>query len=512
MVSTLSYYFEYGTSASYGHDAPAPPTDNGTGLGHQTVPPVSVTGLVPGTTYHFRLVASNSTGVAYGLDETFTTYQAPTIEAFSTSDVTATSADPPRPDQPTGLPAATEAEYRLRIRNHHLLRQQRALSRQRSSGTTGQAGRSRNLGLQPGVRYHFRVIAHNRWGDVTSEDQSFEFFPPACPNSAVRQQTGSGYLPDCRAYELVSPANANGTLLFAGGPNTGRATAPSRFAFTGAFSSLPGSDVIGTAGDLYVATRTNTGWVSKYVGPPGDEAGCVGGPPNDPWSRHGTSPTKIQTHVLTDPSMSRFLDFFDGTPDQLHLEPERNRRRHQRSTSRPTLGHLWCADGASSAPFPLGSPRTSWPPSTAPILPGEGLIRTGGLQRRRRRLRRSQPPRLLLQPPQLHPGGSTAAPGAAYDYDLATGTVTLISALAGGGDIPQARLPDCSAIEVIAPLDRQSPSSASPPSPKTVAHPHVQRRRSSVCDVLQATAVRALHRQPDPPLHEHRRRPRPRRL
>src|ERR1700754_3544415 len=32
----------------------------------------------------------------------------------------------------------------------------------------------------------------------------------ACPNAAVRAQQGSGFLPDCRAYERVSPAEKAG--------------------------------------------------------------------------------------------------------------------------------------------------------------------------------------------------------------------------------------------------------------------------------------------------------------
>jgi hypothetical protein len=34
---------------------------------------VSITGLVPGTTYHYRLEATNSYGTTYGPDQTFTT-------------------------------------------------------------------------------------------------------------------------------------------------------------------------------------------------------------------------------------------------------------------------------------------------------------------------------------------------------------------------------------------------------------------------------------------------------
>ena len=64
------YYFQYGPTTSYGSVSPTEPAGSG-------VEPVSVnakiTGLKPGTTYHYRLVAYNADGYAYGADSTFTT-------------------------------------------------------------------------------------------------------------------------------------------------------------------------------------------------------------------------------------------------------------------------------------------------------------------------------------------------------------------------------------------------------------------------------------------------------
>ena len=49
--------------------------------------------------------------------------------------------------------------------------------------------------LQPGVTYHYRVVATNQWTSV-SDDTTFNFAPPSCPNEHVRQQTASNYLPE----------------------------------------------------------------------------------------------------------------------------------------------------------------------------------------------------------------------------------------------------------------------------------------------------------------------------
>ncbi len=69
-----TYYWQYGTTTSYG--AQTGPTDAGSGQA-----PVAATGalsgLAPGTVYHYRLVAQNGRGVAYGYDSELTTEPAP---------------------------------------------------------------------------------------------------------------------------------------------------------------------------------------------------------------------------------------------------------------------------------------------------------------------------------------------------------------------------------------------------------------------------------------------------
>ncbi|MFZ2277983.1 MAG: cadherin-like beta sandwich domain-containing protein [Prosthecobacter sp.] len=68
---SMAVTFEYGTTTSYGSTISAMPSPV-TG-GAVTLENAAVTGLTPGTTYHFRVTGSNGSGTLNGGDQTFTT-------------------------------------------------------------------------------------------------------------------------------------------------------------------------------------------------------------------------------------------------------------------------------------------------------------------------------------------------------------------------------------------------------------------------------------------------------
>jgi alpha-tubulin suppressor-like RCC1 family protein len=75
------YYFEYGTTKSYGATSPTPP-GNDAGFGTTAVPAsATITGLQPSTTYHYRIVASTWAGTGHGTDHKFTTSARGTFSA-----------------------------------------------------------------------------------------------------------------------------------------------------------------------------------------------------------------------------------------------------------------------------------------------------------------------------------------------------------------------------------------------------------------------------------------------
>jgi hypothetical protein len=71
-----TYHFEYGTTTSYGTSVPAPEASAGNGAA-PIQEAYTLPGLVAGTKYHYRLVATNAGGTTYGGDVTFTMYNVP---------------------------------------------------------------------------------------------------------------------------------------------------------------------------------------------------------------------------------------------------------------------------------------------------------------------------------------------------------------------------------------------------------------------------------------------------
>lgn len=65
-----TYHFEWGTSNSYGTSVPVPDADIGSGTTDVTVSQ-HLGGLTPNTTYHWRVVATNSVDTTTGVDHTF---------------------------------------------------------------------------------------------------------------------------------------------------------------------------------------------------------------------------------------------------------------------------------------------------------------------------------------------------------------------------------------------------------------------------------------------------------
>jgi hypothetical protein len=131
-------------------------------------------------------------------------------------------------------------------------------------------------GLSPGTTYHFRVIADNGSGPAEGPDRIFKTYAAAtpdtsCPNQAFRYGPGA-FLPDCRAYEMVSPVEKNGDDIHAGEGGDIRA-AYNQAALDGnklTYSNYtPFGDIKSARGsNQYIATRGADGWSSHGINAP----------------------------------------------------------------------------------------------------------------------------------------------------------------------------------------------------------------------------------------------------
>ncbi len=135
-------------------------------------------------------------------------------------------------------------------------------------------------GLTPGTTYHYRVVATNEVAPegVTGPDQTFTTLTEeqaTCPNEQMRGGF-SGKLPDCRAYELVTPPVTSGSQFDAERRMafTSKAAADGEALTLTTAEPRPGAP---TAGEKYVARRGPGGWITEDITPleSYDGVGCA---------------------------------------------------------------------------------------------------------------------------------------------------------------------------------------------------------------------------------------------
>jgi hypothetical protein len=165
------YVFEYGPDTGYGSSTAISPSVGDDLTFHSVANELS--GLTPGTTYHYRAVAFNFTGTAHGEDLTFTTPDVPRIESSGSSSVTRSAAH---------LSMAVSAN--ASATNVHF---EYGPTAAYGTGTTPSFVGASTLavpagadigGLSAGTTYHYRAVAVNAIGTTAGPDQTFTTLPP----------------------------------------------------------------------------------------------------------------------------------------------------------------------------------------------------------------------------------------------------------------------------------------------------------------------------------------------
>jgi hypothetical protein len=164
------YYFQWGTTTAYGNTTSSPPgIDAGSGTSSVEAQGV-LSGLAANTTYHYRLVGTNSFGTTYGADETFTTAGPPMIRYEPPSGITQHEATIHAQITPDQLATVYRFEYGATTAyGDEMPEGGEAIG----AGAAPVAGSATLPALRVGTVYHYRVVAENKAGVTDGPDQTF---------------------------------------------------------------------------------------------------------------------------------------------------------------------------------------------------------------------------------------------------------------------------------------------------------------------------------------------------
>jgi hypothetical protein len=177
--SATKYHFVYvsdsvyqaaknaGAPNPYSNGVSTPEESAGSGVADEEVQSSQLTGLRPGTTYDYALVATNGAGTAVGLNHQFTTLATPPlVGSGSANSVTATSAIVTETVDPFGVPASYEFEFGTDA----------TYSGAKMFGQVAPGEETIALELEdlaPDTTYHYRIVATSEDGTVAGPDGTF---------------------------------------------------------------------------------------------------------------------------------------------------------------------------------------------------------------------------------------------------------------------------------------------------------------------------------------------------
>jgi hypothetical protein len=204
-----SWYFEYGTSTSYGKRTSSRSAGSG---GTNVQVSRTLAGLSPGTTYHYRLVATSGDGTGRGRDGVFATPAPPVAVTGAATGVTVTSATLSGTVDPNGRTTTWYFEYGASTSYGS-----RTSGQSAGSATTATGVSAALSNLRPGRVYHYRLVARSDAGTSRGADRTFS---TSGPPAVVTGQASSLTHRSAKLNGNVAPNGLTTTWYFEYGRST----------------------------------------------------------------------------------------------------------------------------------------------------------------------------------------------------------------------------------------------------------------------------------------------------
>ncbi len=277
-VEVTSCAFEYGTTESYGSLAACSPAP-GSGSAAVSVS-ANLTGLLPDTTYDYRLVATNADHLTEATSGQMLTTRGPGIAEEQVTHAQETAATLQATIDPNESETTYHFEYDTTPYTTSAAHGTSLPSAKIPPGTSAVPVSAQLEGLVSGSTYYYRVVAESEPlgvpetfdgpGKALTTTVAPSSGPESCPNAQRRSEQPYGTtLPDCRAYEMVSPLNKAGQgISFTGAraaesTESAAVTYESQGSFPGSGPEPPGAPYI----SRYLSRRGSEGWSTENITP-----------------------------------------------------------------------------------------------------------------------------------------------------------------------------------------------------------------------------------------------------
>ncbi|MDA8240480.1 MAG: PKD domain-containing protein [Nitrospiraceae bacterium] len=205
--AATSVYFQWGTDTSYGNTTT---TQNIPAGVNDVAVTANIAGLTLNTTYHYRVVATNSAGTTYGGDVPFTTPSnaPPYAMTNSATNKNGNSATLNGTVNPNGLETSVYFEWGLTTSYGNTTPAQLL-----PAGIDDIPVAANITGLSINMTYHFRVVATNTDGTTYGSDMTFTT-PPITITITSPTDGSTIYRPDIMVKgNLITPGNETGVTV-----------------------------------------------------------------------------------------------------------------------------------------------------------------------------------------------------------------------------------------------------------------------------------------------------------